>query len=70
MPRLSPDHAIWEGPIWSNDDFREKYQVDEVLYVDEMLQFLTVKSPESLLVLSGINEMSGSPTFEASFSGI
>ncbi|KAK9720354.1 Aminopeptidase P, N-terminal domain [Popillia japonica] len=70
MPRFAPDHAIWEGPIWSNEDFRQKYQVDEVMYVDEMLEFLNGKSPQSLLLLSGTNEMSGSPTFEANFSGI
>lgn len=36
VPRLPADYATWMGDLWTCDDFKKRYQVDEVFYVDEV----------------------------------
>lgn len=35
-PRLPAEYATWMGTLWTPDDFKERYQVDEVRFVDEV----------------------------------
>lgn len=36
VPRLPPSYAVWMGPLLTLEDFKTKYQVDEVHYADEV----------------------------------
>ena len=36
VPRLPAEYAVWMGAIASTDDFKLKYEVDAVRYVDEL----------------------------------
>lgn len=65
VPRLPEDYAIWCGEIYSNKYFQQMYAVNEVLYVDEMYDWIRNTLAEedinsSLHLLEGINSDSGS----------
>lgn len=70
FPRLPPEYAIWMGKIHSQEHFKEKYEVDEVYYTDEIAEVLQKKSPSVLLTLRGLNSDSGHYCREAAFDGI
>lgn len=36
MPRLPSEYATWMGELWTCDDFKKRYAVDSVKYVDEV----------------------------------
>lgn len=36
MPRLPEEYAVWMGKLLNPADFKAKYAVDEVYYVDEV----------------------------------
>ena len=36
IPRLPADYAIWMGRVPTTEDFKAKYEVDEVHFVDEV----------------------------------
>lgn len=36
MPRLPSEYATWMGELWTCDDFKKRYAVDAVKYVDEV----------------------------------
>lgn len=44
MPRLPEEYAVWMGKLHSPEDFKRKYGVDEVFYVDEVIIALNFKS--------------------------
>lgn len=69
-PRLPQAYAVVMGRITPPEDFRNRYQVDSVRYVDELSDFLTEAAPSTLLTLHGQNTDSGLTTREASFEGI
>ncbi|XP_049541587.1 xaa-Pro dipeptidase [Anopheles darlingi] len=70
VPRLPEEYSVWMGPLLGIDDFKRKYEVDAVYYVDEIVDKLTGNNPSVLLVLSGPNTDSGSVAKPASFKGI
>lgn len=37
VPRLPSSYAIWMGPLLTLDNIKNKYLVDEVHYIDEVL---------------------------------
>lgn len=37
VPRLPEEYAVWMGPLLSLEDFKKKYGVDQVNYVDEVM---------------------------------
>lgn len=41
MPRLPEDYAVWMGRLRSPQDFKQKYEVDHVYYVDQVRDRLT-----------------------------
>ncbi|XP_011173008.2 xaa-Pro dipeptidase [Solenopsis invicta] len=70
VPRLPPEYAIWEGKLYTLDDFKKRYGVDETHYTDEIADVLKEKRAQLLLTLSGRNSDSGLLAREATFDGI
>lgn len=70
MPRLPEDYGIIMGHVPSPQEVRERYQVDEVIYVDSMPAHLKATSTPSLLLLEGPNTDSGKVTRPAAFDGM
>ena len=40
VPRLPEEYAVWMGPLLGLEDFKKKYEVDTVHYVDEVSSLL------------------------------
>lgn len=36
MPRLPAEYATWMGRLWTPDDMKQRYRVDNVRYADEV----------------------------------
>lgn len=70
MPRLPPEYAVWMGAIHSPEYFRRKYEVDEVLFSDQLDEFMSRADPTVLYTLKGLNSDSGNAASEATFDGI
>ncbi|KAJ8983068.1 hypothetical protein NQ317_007110 [Molorchus minor] len=70
FPRFPEDYAVWMGPLVSLADFKTKYGVTRVYYVDELDGVLQKLNRDSLLTLRGVNTDSGFAAKEATFSGI
>ena len=70
-PRLDEDYATIMGRISTNDEIRKKYQVDDVLFVDDIETELAklCSNGGKVLVLRGVNSDSGNeyipPTFDS-----
>lgn len=43
-PRLPAEYATWMGRITTPEEYRQRYQVDEVRYVDEVSDARWIKS--------------------------
>lgn len=69
-PRLPEAYAVWMGPLLTPEDFKRKYLVTAVHYVDELETVLTKLRPSKLLILKGTNTDSGLEHSGASFEGI
>ncbi|XP_031829192.1 xaa-Pro dipeptidase isoform X2 [Nomia melanderi] len=70
VPRLPAEYAIWEGKLYTLEDFKQRYAVDEVYYTDEIAETLKKKAATLLLTLHGRNSDSGLETQELTFDGI
>ncbi|GAB0090065.1 hypothetical protein DMENIID0001_047260 [Sergentomyia squamirostris] len=70
VPRLPDEYAVWMGRLLTKEDFRTKYVVDEVHYVDEINNVIASKNPASIYVLKGTNSDSGLTAQPAHFEGI
>eukprot|EP00164_Ancoracysta_twista_P002853 GFYU01003797.1.p1 GENE.GFYU01003797.1~~GFYU01003797.1.p1 ORF type:complete len:506 (+),score=180.96 GFYU01003797.1:110-1519(+) len=70
IPRLPEEYAIWMGRILTCDDFKQKYLVDEVRYVDEIPSIMKTIDPAVIYTLKGVNSDSGATAVEATFAGI
>jgi Xaa-Pro dipeptidase len=69
-PRLPDEYAVWMGKLWTLEDFKKKYEVDEVCYVDEIERVFKEKDPALILTLNGKNSDSGRVYEPAAFKGI
>nr|XP_027227965.1 xaa-Pro dipeptidase-like [Penaeus vannamei] len=69
-PRLPEEYAVWMGRIVQPEEYRARYQVDEVCFVDQIPEILRGMTTGSLLTLRGTNTDSGKTTREAAFEGI
>lgn len=56
--------------LWTLDDFKTRYAVDNVYYADEIVEKLQSGESPLLLTLTGVNSDSGKTTKEAHFKGI
>ncbi|XP_035708864.1 xaa-Pro dipeptidase isoform X2 [Folsomia candida] len=70
VPRLPDEYAVWMGKIPTLDDYKQRYDVDSVFYVDQVAEQLKNLKPHSLLTLNGTNSDSGKTCREAVFDGI
>eukprot|EP00284_Hemiselmis_tepida_P008820 CAMPEP_0174918464 /NCGR_PEP_ID=MMETSP1355-20121228/3087_1 /TAXON_ID=464990 /ORGANISM="Hemiselmis tepida, Strain CCMP443" /LENGTH=516 /DNA_ID=CAMNT_0016163641 /DNA_START=48 /DNA_END=1595 /DNA_ORIENTATION=- len=70
IPRLPADYAMWMGPIASPEDFKKKYEVEAVRYVDEIPAFVAEFAPETLFLYEGVNTDSRAKGTPATFEGI
>ena len=55
IPRLPAEYAIWMGEIKPLQHFKDRYEVDEVYYVDQLNEQLASFNPEQILLLQGLN---------------
>ncbi|PVD20999.1 hypothetical protein C0Q70_19163 [Pomacea canaliculata] len=69
-PKLPDSYAVWMGRLLSAEDFRHRYDVDEVYFADSIKDILTGRTPSVLLTLYGKNTDSGKYSKEAVFPGI
>ncbi|GLJ15128.1 hypothetical protein SUGI_0247420 [Cryptomeria japonica] len=73
-PRLSEEYAIWLGTIPSLSYLKEKYEVDEIYYTDQMesiLRSLAIGNENVLLyLLHGLNTDSNKFSQPATFEGL
>ncbi|XP_055377226.1 xaa-Pro dipeptidase-like [Condylostylus longicornis] len=70
VPRLPAEYAVWQGRIYTLDDFKKHYEVDEVYYTDNMEKFFHSMNTSLILTLFGTNSDSGLQSEPASFPGI
>lgn len=70
VPHFPDEYSVWMGPPLSLEDFRKKYGVEHVDFVDKMADTLRRRNPSTLLTLKGVNSDSGLIAEEATFKGI
>lgn len=70
MPRLPEEYAVWMGKLLTPADFKAKYAVDAVYYVDQMKDVLAERAPAEIHVMMGKNSDSGLTTKPLTFEGI
>lgn len=58
VPKMSNLYKIWMT-VLSAEDFKTKYDVDEVVYVEEMSEWLVKRAAEKVYLNAGINSDSG-----------
>lgn len=58
-PCFPLEYEVWMGPIPSDEETRKKYEVDDVVCADKILDRLEYLRPSVLLMLKGVNSDSG-----------
>ena len=58
MPQTSNLYKIWMT-VLTKDDFKAKYDVDDVVFVEDMLQWLKDRNADRVFLNSGTNSDSG-----------
>lgn len=69
-PKLDEVYAIWMGKLYTLEDFRNRYEVDEVAHTEQLADVLSGLKASTLLTLKGTNTDSNLETLEATFAGI
>ncbi|KAH8382169.1 hypothetical protein KR009_002111 [Drosophila setifemur] len=69
VPRFPDEYGTWMGELLTPADFKATYEVDEVLYADELQIYLEKASPKLILTLSGVNSDSGLTLQPPEFEG-
>jgi Xaa-Pro dipeptidase len=64
-PRLPESYAVWMGALAGVGEYRQRYEVDECLYVDELDKWIRDAQVERAITLAGVNSDGGKPTLEA-----
>ncbi|XP_014674802.1 PREDICTED: xaa-Pro dipeptidase-like [Priapulus caudatus] len=59
VPKLPESYAVWMGKLQGLEQFKTKYSVDTVHYIDDISSVLASKTPSCLLTLHGLNTDSG-----------
>lgn len=70
VPRLPEEYATWMGRLLELEEFKSMYEVDRVLFVDELNGYFEKVAPKLILTLSGLNSDSGLRAKPATFEGI
>jgi len=69
-PKLPEDYAVWMGKLLTQEEIKDRYGVDEVVWSEDMSHKVVSLDPQVILTLKGINSDSGIETVEATFNGI
>lgn len=69
IPRHGADYEVWCGAKPSHDAYKTTYGVDEVHYVDEMVQVLKARGVKTLHLIKGYNTDGGKDFVEPEFKG-
>lgn len=69
-PKLPADYAIWMGKLETQDEIKNRYEVDSVVWSNALADTLKEAKVETLLTLKGVNSDSGKESKEATFDGI
>lgn len=59
VPKIPESYAVWLGSIPTLAQIKERVQIDEVRYVDDLVATLTEMGVEQVMVLQGVNSDSG-----------
>ncbi|CAD7698924.1 unnamed protein product [Ostreobium quekettii] len=70
IPRLPESHAVWMGALKEPEEYIAQLGVDEVYYVDELVEWLQWIAPKCLHVMEGTNSDSGNAYAPLTFDGI
>lgn len=58
VPRLPQNYVIFMGPLLTLEDYKNKYQIDEVHYTDEVIRAKNKTNKwEQLMIITNINKM-------------
>ncbi|CAI9735188.1 xaa-Pro dipeptidase-like [Octopus vulgaris] len=69
-PKLDASYSTWMGKLKGEEEFKGRYDVDEVHFSDEISDFFEKTKPSLLLTLYGLNTDSGNKSTPAAFNGI
>ncbi|CAG9858391.1 unnamed protein product [Phyllotreta striolata] len=70
VPQYPVEYAVWNGPLPTLEEFKKKYKVNYINYVEHLGQTIKELNRSALLVLNGLNSDSLLKTKEANFEGI
>ncbi|XP_045470278.1 xaa-Pro dipeptidase [Harmonia axyridis] len=70
IPKFPAEYAVWMGRILEKDEWRNKYGIENVHYVEDLNNVMNDLKPSTILTLKGMNTDSGLCSKEASFKGI
>jgi len=70
IPKLPAEYATWLGEIHSCEYWKSIFLVDNVIFVEDMTEFLVKHNASTLYTLSGANADSGNSLTTPKFDGI
>lgn len=70
IPKLPAEYAVWLGAIQPPTFFKEKYNVDDVRFVEDLEEYFNNKKVSTIYTLYGTNTDSGNKAKPAEFKGI
>lgn len=69
-PKLAPEYAIWMGKLKTEAEYKDQFEVEEVLFGDQIAKFFQTAKPSMILTLYGLNTDSNKYSEPATFEGI
>lgn len=70
VPKLPEEYGVWMGHLHTLEEYKAMYEVDEVKYVEDIVEFFKGINPSVLLLNAGVNSDSGLACHGAVFKGI
>jgi len=70
IPRLNPAYQVIMGEIMPPSFFKERNEVDECYFVDEIPKIVEKLNPSTIYTINNVNRDSGLPSDPATFEGI
>lgn len=69
-PKLDPSYAVWMGKLKTETEYRDQFEVEDILFADQILEFFRNVKPSMILTLHGLNTDSQKYSEPASFEGM
>ncbi|XP_050440557.1 xaa-Pro dipeptidase [Adelges cooleyi] len=70
FPKIPEEHYVWMGVPLDIEEYKKRYQVKNISYVETLLETLELLKPSVILTLKGQNSDSGLTCQEVHFDGI